>query len=166
MAILKSNKKNIPIEELLALEFKFGEIDKQENQEWLNFDIVFHLGQETKVFSSQTKHEQTQTGVEGQVGKFAFNLKPCNGVEELCRMIENFLDNDAQDSVFFEPIDPSFELKIERTQISGEYKVYCWVDAGNTQHLEYSWDAQGIRFIASEEAVQSFVTSLTNEIAS
>ena len=126
----------------------------------LNFDIVFHLGTEHKTFSSQNKQEQTQTGIMGQVGKFAFNLSPRNGLDDLSNMISKFITNQKQQSMIFEPLDPSFEINIERTQIPGEYKFYCWVDAGNTQHLEYSWDAQGIRFIVTEQELTMFTQAL------
>jgi hypothetical protein len=74
---------------------------------------------------------------------------------------------ETEQKVFcFQPSDPSFEINIEKIKNplsqDYDYKVYCWIDAGNTNQLEYSWDALGIRFLSSRERIRDFALELAD----
>jgi hypothetical protein len=100
-----------------------------------------------------------EKGTPYKIGKFAFIIEPHNELEIFSQDLLAFLENKRQ-SFTFQPADPSFEIIIERIQNpltkQDEFKVYCWVDAGNTNQLEYTWDGIGIRFLCSEENLKSF----------
>lgn len=157
MPILYCSSDNHHEDSKLSFELKLLTRDLAE--EWLSYELVFNIGKEERVFRSIDKVETTFTGVPGKVGQFAFSLKPKNELETLVSLIEKFLSNDEQKTMSFEPADPSFELNIERTH-GDEFKVYIWIDAGNTKQLEYTWDAQGLRFFATKEKLESFVSEL------
>lgn len=87
-------------------------------------------------------------GTTAEIGKFAFSISPHNELKNFKQQLSDFL-NSTHEKFRFEPYDPSFELIIERTQETDDFKVYFWVDAGNTSGLEYSWDSLGLRFITN-----------------
>ncbi len=125
------------------------------SQEWLDYSLILHINTESKIF-------QNQAGSEQLFGKFSFNLSERDELEALHKQIIKFIQTPSQSIMFFEPADPCFELQIHRTtHSSDEYKIYLWIDAGNSTRLEYSWDAQGIRFLASQEQVLDFCKSLS-----
>ncbi len=128
---------------------------------WLNYEIIFHMGKTQHKFSSVNRQAITALGTVGEIGKFAFAIKPYNELEAFTKGILNFLKSDTQSSYRFEPADPSFELILERTIDPNEIKVHCWVDAGNTQQLVYTWDGLGLRFVTTKVSIEKFVESLT-----
>jgi hypothetical protein len=127
--------------------------------EWQNYQIIFHKGQETYTFRSKNKLVTTYTGdMTAEIGKFAFALQPVNEINQMKKQLENFLLNKIP-SFLFQPADPSFEFEIKKIT-DEEFKVYFWIDAGNTSQLEYTWDAIGVRFITDRKQIKSFLDSL------
>ena len=155
MPVLKCSPDNIHDDSKLSFEINLLNKDS----EWQDYELVLNIGAEARSFRSIDREELTQTGVMGRVGKFAFSLQPKNELKTLVKLIKNFLDDEKQKVLKFEPADPSFELNLEKGH-AGEYKVYIWVDAGNTKHLEYTWDAQGLRFYTTKENILSFIDGL------
>lgn len=143
----------------VSFEINFLDEEKKSNELWISYEIVINCGRERQVFRSIDKEEMTHTGIMGRVGHFAFALKPKNEIAILVQQIEKFLNDKERLSINFEPADPSFELIIERTH-GDEYKVYLWIDCGNTTQLEYTWDARGIRFITTEDNIRQFLTAI------
>lgn len=155
MPRLKCSEDNNHKESKLAFELSFKEADEN----WQSFELLFLVGEEKRTFKSIDKEELTHTGVMGKVGKFALALKPLNEINALIKMIEDFLANEKLSKINFEPADPSFEFILERAKL-GQFKAYIWVDAGNTKQLEYTWDAQGLRFFTTKEHIESFISEL------
>ncbi len=143
----------------VSLEFNLLERVSIDKATWLNYEIVFHMGQETYKFSSKNRQAITALGTIGEIGKFALSIEPYNELEAFTSGIQSFLESDVQ-SYRFEPADPSFELILERTIDASEIKVYCWVDAGNTQQLVYTWDGLGLRFVSTKISIEEFISSL------
>ena len=96
-------------------------------------------------------------------GLFCLNLSPTNEIKQLRENIEKFLDDDSQDKLVFETIEPSFELVIEKAH-AGAFKVYAWVDAGNTSTIIYTWDALGLRFMTDRNKIEMFISELSCQI--
>lgn len=157
MPTLHCSKDNNDINSKLSLEIKILDTDSSSNSKWLNYEIIFHIGTETYLFSSKNRKAITHTGLVAEIGKFAFSIEPYNELENLTNGIEKFLASNKE-SFRFEPSDPSFELIVERTNFPGQFKVYFWVDAGNTTQLEYTWDGIGLRMVTSEEELRKFLT--------
>jgi hypothetical protein len=90
----------------------------------------------------------------------------------LCRLPEDeiakllYLLNELRasrlDKINFEPVEPFFELSLERSALHG-LKVEAWLDAGNTETGIYSWDAIGVRFHTTEDNLKRFVAELEQE---
>ena len=85
-------------------------------------------------------------------------------VDEMTKLIENLAKLAAGSSslVFFEPNEPSFELRFERAH-GNAIKVEAWLDASNASTGIYAWDACGIRFYTNNEQLLSFVEALRQE---
>ncbi len=133
--------------------FSINLLDQKEEQgqTWLYYQIKLQNGREELIFKSTNKKTVSAVGTVAEIGKFAFAIKPHNELQAFKDSLKSFL-NSKQKSFRFEPSDPSFELVIERLPVIGEetnFKVYFWVDAGNTKDLEYTWDGIGVRFISS-----------------
>jgi hypothetical protein len=145
----------------VSLEFNLLETITIDKASWLNYEIIFRIGQEAYKFSSKNRKAITALGTVGEIGKFALSIAPYNELESFTKGLQSFLDSNTQ-SYRFEPADPSFELILERTIDPNEIKVYCWIDAGNTQQLVYTWDGLGLRFVTSRVSIEEFILLLTN----
>lgn len=161
MPKLECSELNSNPDSKIVLEIKL--LDK--TKEWQNYEILFHKGKKTYKFSSKNKQVTTYTGdMQAEIGKFAFALQPVNELEEIKKQLENFLSGKIPNFIF-QPADPSFEFEIKKVN-EEEFKVYFWVDAGNTNQLEYTWDALGIRFLTTREKLEAFKSSLNKIIQS
>lgn len=158
MPILNCTSDNNDINSKVSLEIKLLEEQRNNEALWLNYEIIFHIGQEQYSFSSKNRKAITHTGLIAEIGKFAFSLEPYNELENLTQGLEKFLASEKQ-SFRFEPGDPSFELIIERTNFPEQFKIYCWVDAGNTNQLEYTWDGIGLRLVSTSTELKNFYTN-------
>lgn len=101
------------------------------------------------------------TDGEKGAGDYVLALEPVNELSNLIGGIKNFLESKTTNLFSFEPIEPSFELIIERSHKG--YSVTCWVDAGNVMSDHFSWDGFGIRFFTGEKRILSFVEELIKE---
>ncbi len=140
--------------EQVGFELKLGAERKEANQLWLDYELIVQNGSRTRVYRNQEENLI--------YGRFSFNLSEKNELKTLCDQIKKFIAEPSHRELFFEPADPSFELQIHRTQHSqDEYKVYLWIDAGNTTRLMYSWDAEGIRFLVTKAELTQFANNLS-----
>ena len=149
---------NQDTETQVGLEIKLLDIKEEQGQSWQYYQIELHNGTETQLYSSKEKTITTTVGTKGEIGKFAFAIAPHNELEHFKEQLNLFIQNKTA-SFRFEPSDPSFELIIERLPDLGEgenFKVYFWIDAGNTKSLECTWDAIGVRFITNLVQIQNF----------
>jgi hypothetical protein len=149
------NQKN---ETKVSFSIVFLDKKEEQGQEWQYYKIVLQNGNEVYDFDSINKKTISAVGTVAEVGKFAFAIKPHNEIEIFKKTFQNYLESERKD-FRFEPSDPSFELMIERLPIINNehnFKVYFWVDAGNTKALEYTWDSIGVRFICSIDSLKSF----------
>jgi hypothetical protein len=86
---------------------------------------------------------------------------PRDEVAELANLLNDLLSG-RRTEVRFEPAEPSFELKFERTR-EGGIKAEVWLDSGNATTGFYRWDAAGIRFYTTDEHLASFKQDLQQE---
>lgn len=156
---LQSINKNIETQVSFAIELL--EQKTEQNQTWQYYKIHLNNGNEAYSFESINKKTISAVGTVAEIGKFAFAISPHNELEAFQKSFESFLQSDKH-SFRFEPSDPSFELIIERLPIINNehnFKVFFWVDAGNTKALEYTWDSIGVRFICSKESLDGFFST-------
>ncbi len=92
-----------------------------------------------------------------------FCRKPKDEVQDLIDKLKQVVDFDRE-KVLFEPAEPSFELSISRSGVTG-IKVEVWLDPGNAKTGIYRWDGVGIRFYALQEHLISFLKELEDEFA-
>ncbi|MDA0772775.1 MAG: hypothetical protein O3C63_07515 [Cyanobacteria bacterium] len=144
--LIKSNNNNSPC----SVEIKLLDEITIDDNKWLNYQIELKMNDKSYQFKSQNKTATTALGTTAEIGKFAFAISPHNELETMQTQLKQFLASE-HNSFRFEPYDPSFELIIERSELDNEFKVYFWVDAGNTTGLEYSWDGIGVRFVTNKK---------------
>lgn len=92
-----------------------------------------------------------------------FCRKPKDEVQDLIDKIKQVVDFDRE-KLLFEPAEPSFELSIARSGVTG-VKVEVWLDPGNAKTGIYRWDGVGIRFFTLQEHLISFLKELEDEFA-
>lgn len=92
-----------------------------------------------------------------------FCRKPKDEVQELIDKLKQLVDFDRE-KLLFEPAEPSFELSISRSGVTG-IKVEVWLDPGNAKTGIYRWDGVGIRFYTLQEHLISFLKELEDEFA-
>lgn len=92
-----------------------------------------------------------------------FCRKPKDEVQDLIDKLKQVVDFDRE-KVLFEPAEPSFELSVSRSGVTG-IKVEVWLDPGNAKTGIYRWDGVGIRFYALQEHLISFLKELEDEFA-
>ncbi len=161
--------------------FRLRLLDQQQEagQLWQDYEIDFIVNQQARTFSNSPVIASPQGEAihlvplsDKTVGRFRFNLEPHNELDALSKQILDFINNPKRQEMFFEPADPSFELHIQRcshmqavSQTLGnnteeEFKVYLWIDAGNSTKLEYTWDAEGLRFMVKATSLIDFANGL------
>jgi hypothetical protein len=92
-----------------------------------------------------------------------FCRKPQDEVATMIDKLKLLVDFE-RDKFMFEPAEPSFELTITRSGVTGS-KVEIWIDAGNAKTGIYRWDGVGIRFYTLQEHLISFLKELETEFA-
>jgi hypothetical protein len=130
-------------------------------EEWLYYELELQFREQKLLFKSIDKTTTTYTGSQGEIGKFAFAIKPYNELEALKQQLKDLISGHRK-ALEFESVDPSLQISIAAVEPfeQKEFKVYLWIDAGNSAQLEYSWDAIGIRFICDLQAIEDFYNSL------
>ncbi len=127
-----------------SLIFNFpSEISKN----WLKYNLIFRLpSNEKEIFRE----------IEFSSENFCLCFKPKNEILKLALDLENFLNSNSK-TYRFEPIEPSFELILEKTQSKDDLKLYFWLDNGNLlTDAHFTWDALGLRFMCSIEEIRRF----------
>lgn len=99
---------------------------------------------------------------DGGTGDYVFALTPVNEIERLIEGARYFLNNESSKGYSFEPLEPSFELIVERSHKG--YSINVWVDAGNVISDHYTWDGFGLRFFTTKEKIDNFLLDLEKEI--
>ncbi len=149
--------------EELGFELNLGQERSEAGQRWLDYSLTLMVNGRKRNFANSDELLV--------YGKFSFNLSERDELAAFKEQLKHFLEDTSKRELFFEPADPSFELRIERTKHSAasnqllalteeEFKVYIWIDAGNSTRLHYSWDAEGLRFLATKTQILQFHKSL------
>lgn len=154
MAILHSedNKVRSSIEFFLLKD----QIQHKPSISWIPYEIILNSGNKKLLYKKETNNNGS--------GDYVFSLKPVNEIENMLNGIESFLISENRALFSFEPIEPSFELNIEKS-FKG-FSVLLWIDAGNVISDHYTWDGLGIRFFTTEEKINLFVNELRSECLS
>ena len=154
MAILNCSDDNQNPDSKTFLEIKLGEKFKSREEEWQRFSINFISGKKTINFNTDKKQAEEIKGL------FCLNVSSVNELKQLTQNLSEFIKNEKQKEFVFETIEPSFELRISKAH-NNAFKVYSWVDSGNTSTIIYTWDALGIRYMTSKENLLKFIDQLT-----
>ncbi|MGH9550701.1 MAG: hypothetical protein ACRD3W_15075 [Terriglobales bacterium] len=152
MAVLKSEDQ----ESLSALELIGGPLRQVTDQTWQRFSLILTSGT-TKLslgVANSTPDEDDAC---------ILCRKPDDEITRFIKLVQELVDFD-RDKLLFEPAEPSFELMIERSNITG-LRVSAWLDAGNAKTGIYRWDAAGIRFFTLQEHLVTFLHELKSEFA-
>ena len=120
---------------------------------WIPYKIIFQSAKRELTFEKKKNDKGS--------GDYVFALKPINEIENLIDGIKNFISSKTSKLYSFEPMEPSFELILERSHKG--YSVICWADAGNVISDHYTWDGFGVRFFTNEEKIFLFVKELSKE---
>jgi hypothetical protein len=127
-----------------------------QNQMWQRYAMILRSGdQEIKLGGKSAGALESDNCI--------FCRKPKDEVQDLIDKLKQVVDFD-RDKVLFEPAEPSFELSIARSGVTG-IKVEIWLDPGNAKTGIYRWDGVGIRFYTLQEHLVSFLKELEDEFA-
>gem|GEM_PF-6089973 len=146
-AELKSKKieseKFEQIESKISFIFEPRKADQREKE--LTFFLEISFGKKKRQFES---------------GNFLFALNPENEILAFSKKLYNFLLK-AKDSFYFQPIEASFELKIESLSTdSDQFKIFFWIDLGQLFLNYNAWDSLGVRFVTCRSKIASFAREL------
>ncbi len=125
----------------LIFDFKLDEIIKDKNI-WLPYQLSIETPSFNQSFQSKN---------------FLLCLNPKNEISFLKLNLYDFL-NSEKPKFTFEAIEPCFELSIKRAEKG--FKLYFWLDSGNTYFEYYTWDALGLRLFLGNDDLKGFVNSL------
>ncbi|MBX9695536.1 MAG: hypothetical protein K2Z81_24340 [Cyanobacteria bacterium] len=89
--------------------------------------------------------------------------RPKDEIVHLAKILSELVEH-QRDASQFEPLEPSFELRVERQSEDG-YRVFMWLDKGNVETEIYRWDSLGIRFFTSGDNLQRFTLELLEQFA-
>lgn len=146
MATLNSEDTECASKLTLALDTHTPELEPHGEETWQQFTLALVSG-------------------ERQMSENAILCRhPRDEIAELADRIDILLGRKKAE-LRFEPAEPSFELKLERTR-EGGIKVEVWLDSGNAATGFYRWDAAGIRFYTTDELLANFKQDLQQEFLS
>ena len=125
----------------LIFDFKLDQIIKDKNT-WLPYQLSIKTPSFSQSFESKN---------------FVLCLNPKNEISFLKLNLSDFLNSEKLKFIF-EAIEPCFELKIKRVEKG--FKLYFWLDSGNTDFEYYTWDALGLRLFVGEEELKDLINSI------
>ena len=131
--------------------------EKLENKpgiSWISYKILLKSGDKSLLFEKLENNKGA--------GDYVLALTPVNEIEKLILGINTFLKSTNSKTFSFEPLEPSFELNIERSHEG--YSINFWIDSGNVDSMHYTWDGFGIRLFTTEKKISKFVNDLQKEI--
>ncbi len=154
MALLLSEDENV----LSSFEFNFlrEHIKKKPELCWIPYQLNLKSGCNSLSFKSLPENLKIQSA-----GDYVLAIEPVNEIEKLIQGINEVLKNE-RNLFSFEPLEPSFELIVEKSH--NGFSINIWVDSGNVISNHYSWDGFGIRFFTTEENLIKFVAQLNAEL--
>ena len=151
MAKLISEDENVKTSfEIILLEDKF---EKRPRISWVPYKIILESSDKKLVYERENNNQGA--------GDYVLSLEPINEIKNIIRGIKVFLESKNQNIFSFEPIEPSFELIIEKS-FKG-FTATIWIDAGNVDSDHYSWDGFGLRFFTNEDKIKMFIDELENK---
>ena len=133
--------------------FLNDEIKNKPAISWVPYKIVLTSAGKELIFEKQNNNKGA--------GDYVLALKPIDEVENVIGGIKSFLESQISKMFSFEPVEPSFELILEKSHKG--YSVTCWVDGGNVVSDHFSWDGFGLRFFTTKDKILSFVDELNKE---
>ena len=148
MARLASEDEQIKTSfELVLLKEKF---ESKHDISWISYRLILQSANKKLVYEK----EKDDTGA----GDYVLALTPVNEIKKMSLEIEKFLSSEDKEIYSFEPLEPSFELIIERSHKG--FSVTVWVDGGNVISDHSTWDGLGVRFFTTEEKIKQFLEEL------
>lgn len=123
------------------------------NISWISYKLILQSGD--KNLSYEKENDKGS-------GDYVFALTPVNEIENFISGIESFLKSKTSKMFSFEPLEPSFEIILERGEKG--YAVHLWLDAGNVISNHFTWDGFGIRFFTNLENIELFINELKHEV--
>lgn len=152
MARLTSEDEQIKTSfELILLKEKF---ESKHDISWISYKLVLQSAKQKLIYEK----EKNDNGA----GDYVFALKPVNEIEKMASELTSFLASEEKKLYSFEPLEPSFELIVERSHKG--FSITIWVDAGNVISDHSTWDGLGMRFFTSEKNIKNFLSEVKSEI--
>lgn len=151
MPILNSEDESV--KSSFEIVFLLDTIKNKPSISWISYKLVLKSGEKEIIYEKKEN--------DGGVGDYVLALKPINEIEKLITETRTFLSDKNKILYSFEPLEPSFELILEKGYKG--YSVSCWVDAGNVISDHYSWDGFGLRFFTNEEKIKLFLNNMETE---
>ena len=136
--------------ELIFLKDK---IEKRPGISWIPYKIILESLEKRLVYEKENNNKGA--------GDYVLSLDPVNEIENLINGIKSFVENETQKLFSFEPIEPAFEVILERS-FKG-YSTTVWMDAGNIDSDHYAWDGFGVRFFTNEDKIKLFLLDLEKD---
>jgi hypothetical protein len=152
MALLRSEDQEYET----SLSIERGDAKILKNQFWQRYMVTLKSGAYEFTLGSKSASSAAED-------ECLFCRKPQDEVATMVERLKLLVDFDRE-KFLFEPAEPSFELSIVRSGITG-LKVEIWIDAGNAKTGIYRWDGVGIRFYTQQEHLISFLKELEEEFA-
>ncbi len=151
MAILHSEDKSI--KSRFEIRIVKEEIKNKENLSWVPYELLLKSGEKELLFKKDTN--------DNGAGDYVFSLHPINEFLNLSNALKNFINDNAISTYSFEPLEPSFEIIVEKSHDG--YSFTCWVDSGNVISDHYTWDGFGLRIFVTKENILNFAEQLEKE---
>ena len=136
--------------EIIFLKDKF---EKRTAISWVPYKIILESSDKKLVYERENNNQGA--------GDYVLSLEPINEIENMINGINRFLESKTKNIFSFEPIEPSFELIIEKA-VKG-LSVTCWIDSGNVNSDHYAWDGFGLRFFTTTDKIKMFVSELEDD---
>jgi hypothetical protein len=134
-------------------------------QTWQYFSLTLANGERVLNFTSPSEEKQDYEGFIKDVTRVADGYLLCRApkdeVGKLVAQLEKF-NRDELSKLVFEPVEPSFELMLER-QHDNEIRASVFVDEGNVLTTIARWDSLGLRFFTNQMHVKQFIDELKRD---
>lgn len=133
-------------------------------QTWQRFKLTLTSGTYRLLLGEgEPAEESARHSAEEERDACLLCREPKDEVAQLAEHLNQIINFDRE-KLLFEPFEPTFELTISRSGVTG-VKVEIWLDAGNAKTGIYRWDGVGVRFYTLQEHLVSFLGELKEEFA-
>lgn len=139
-----------------------------EGEAWQYYQLAMGSGERRLEYvtanpGKMEPHSMERSDFAESVNGYLLCRRPKDEVGKFVKALIKLSEEESK-KIVFEPLEPSFELSIER-QDNHTLRVVLFIDEGNVTTGIARWDALGIRYYTTQSNLLTFIDELKREFS-